>query len=102
MDTTSAEVKEQVSKLQSELATMSKEQAQMDALRQKTPMDYVHAKADLEQGLADVCRPSTNLREDHAENDETVSSAQQPATPGQLSQGAVSATSKIGILEAVA
>ena len=101
MNATSAEVKEEVSKLQSELATMPKEQAQMDALRQKTPMDYVRAKADLEQGFAGVCRASANLRGDHAENDETVSSAQQPATPGQFSQEAGSATSIIGILEVV-
>jgi len=97
----SADLTEDVKQLQGELATMAKEQAQMDALRQKTHGDYEQAKADLEQGLAGVRKALVILRDYYAQKDESSSFVQQPAMPGQHSQAAGSATSIICILEVV-
>ena len=57
-----AELNEDVSQLQSQPATMMKERVQMDALRQKTHMDYLQAKSDLEQGFAGARIALVNLR----------------------------------------
>ena len=46
---TSAELKEDVSLLQRELATIAETQAQMGALRQRAHRDYVHVNEDLER-----------------------------------------------------
>merc|ERR1719517_151812 len=48
----SAELKGQVKVLQSELAALAKEQAEMDKIRMETHSDYKVAKADLELGLS--------------------------------------------------
>ena len=46
---TSAELKEDVSLLQRELATIAETQAQMGALRQRAHRDYAHVNEDLER-----------------------------------------------------
>ena len=46
---TSAELKEDVSELQRELATIAEKQAQMDALRRSARRDDVHVSEDLER-----------------------------------------------------
>merc|ERR1719414_1612695 len=59
----SARLKEEVQVLESELAALSKMQAEMDKIRQDTHADYVQAKADLELGLTGVRKALSVLRE---------------------------------------
>merc|ERR1719163_1258229 len=49
---TSAKLKEAVKELQAELATIAKEQSEMDKIRSEEHDEYVAAKSDLENGLA--------------------------------------------------
>merc|ERR1719362_185794 len=58
-----ARVKEEVQVLESELAALSKMQAEMDKIRSDTHADYVQAKADLELGLTGVRKALSVLRE---------------------------------------
>jgi hypothetical protein len=50
----SAELKEEVKALQAELATLAKQQAEMDSIRADEKADYDKAKADLELGISGV------------------------------------------------
>merc|ERR1719409_163906 len=49
---TSAKRKEQVKELQANLATLAKEQAEMDRIRGEQNADYLKAKGDLKLGLS--------------------------------------------------
>merc|ERR1719380_159390 len=59
----SAELKEEVKELQSELASIAKAQAEMDKIRTESHADYVQAKADLELGLEGVRKALVVLRD---------------------------------------
>lgn len=89
-------LKEDVSQLQAELATLFKQQSQMDSIRAEESKNYVQAKADLEQGLAGVQKALELLRTYYGE----ASFVQQPAVPIHAkSVGA--GQSIIGVLEVV-
>merc|ERR1719387_2151866 len=78
----SASLKADVKELQSELATLAKEQAENEQWRQDTHVDYVEAKADLEQGLTGVRHALVVLREYYAKKEESGAAfVQQPAVP---------------------
>merc|ERR1711878_146020 len=59
----SARLKEEVQELESELAALSKMQAEMDKIRAETHADYVTAKEDLTLGLEGVRKALSVLRE---------------------------------------
>merc|ERR1719192_366412 len=59
----SAKLKEEVSALESELAALTKMQAEMDKIRSDTHADYVTAKEDLTLGLEGVRKALSMLRE---------------------------------------
>jgi len=54
----SAKLKEEVKKLQEELAALAKLQAEMDKIRQEENAAFIQAKSDLEQGLAECAKRS--------------------------------------------
>merc|ERR1719253_1285411 len=58
----SAKLKEEIQVLESELAALAKEQAEMDKIRQESHADYETAKADLELGLSGVRQALVTLR----------------------------------------
>jgi chromosome segregation ATPase len=95
----SAELKDDVKQLQSELATISKEQAEMDSMREEGRADYVQAKADLELGISGVRKALLLLRDYYGQKDADASFVQQPARPTQHESASGSANSIIGILE---
>jgi chromosome segregation ATPase len=90
----------EVSEHQAELASLSKEQLEMDTMRGNEREIFAKAKADLEQGIAGVQKALMILRDHYGTSDE-VSLSQQPARPElhQNSEGA--ASSIIGILQVV-
>lgn len=70
--------------LQQELAALSKEQAEMDKIRQETHEDYVATKKDLELGLSGVRKALTVLRDYYGgggSEDMETAMLQQPAPP---------------------
>eukprot|EP00927_Polykrikos_kofoidii_P015102 TRINITY_DN166_c0_g1_i2.p1 TRINITY_DN166_c0_g1~~TRINITY_DN166_c0_g1_i2.p1 ORF type:complete len:723 (+),score=191.75 TRINITY_DN166_c0_g1_i2:59-2170(+) len=95
----SAELKDDVKQLQSELATISKEQAEMDSMREEGRADNVQAKADLELGISGVRKALLLLRDYYGQKDADASFVQQPARPTQHESASGSANSIIGILE---
>merc|ERR1712161_148764 len=83
-----AQLKEEVQVLESELAALTKEQAELDKIRQDTHAEYQTAKADLELGLSGVRQAVDTLREYYGGaasmlQDDTKFGAfmQQPAKP---------------------
>jgi len=83
-----AQLKEEIQVLESELAALTKEQAEMDKIRQDTHAEYQTAKADLELGLSGVRQAVDTLREYYGGaasmlQDDTKFGAfmQQPAKP---------------------
>merc|ERR1719469_1024757 len=60
---TSAKRKEEVKELQARLASLAKEQTQMDQIRAEESADYTQAKADLELGLSGVQKALGVLRD---------------------------------------
>jgi chromosome segregation ATPase len=99
---TSAKRKEQVKELQAQLATLAKEQAEMDSIRSEQHADYTKAKADLELGLSGVGKALDVLRDYYGGasliQDDTAF-MQQPAKPEKHSQKTGAGQSIIGILE---
>merc|ERR1719436_1571129 len=99
----SAALKEEVKVLQAELAALSKEQAEMDKIRQETHADYVVAKKDLELGLSGVRKALSVLREYYGSAAAALiqddSFMQQPAPPVKHSKSSGAGQSIIGILE---
>merc|ERR1719272_140498 len=61
--TTSAKRKGQVKELQAQLATLAKEQAEMDSIRSEQHAGYTAAKADLELALSGVGKALDVLRD---------------------------------------
>merc|ERR1711957_380701 len=58
-----AQLKEEIQVLESELAALTREQAEMDKIRQDTHAEYQTAKSDLELGLGGVRQALDTLRE---------------------------------------
>merc|ERR1719487_3116853 len=82
----SAELKAEVKVLQSELAKLAKQQADMDAIRAEEKAAYDTAKAELEQGIAGVQKALGVLRDYHQGGAAFVQGGfdafmQQPAKP---------------------
>eukprot|EP00928_Gymnodinium_smaydae_P099535 TRINITY_DN952_c0_g1_i2.p1 TRINITY_DN952_c0_g1~~TRINITY_DN952_c0_g1_i2.p1 ORF type:complete len:717 (+),score=175.35 TRINITY_DN952_c0_g1_i2:74-2224(+) len=102
----SGDLKEEVSMLQEELATMAREQSDATKIRQESHADFVKAKADLEQGVAGVRKALVVLRDYYASKKEDAAGllqaeVEQPAMPEQHAASTGSGTSIIGILEVV-
>merc|ERR1712060_635218 len=95
----SADLKEQVKELQSELAELAKLQAEMDKARQEERAAFAQAKADLELGLEGVRGALTILREYYG----GASFVQQPRPemPELHTKATGAGNSIIGILEVV-
>jgi len=99
---TSANLKDDVKQLQAELATLAKEQSQMDEVRRETHADYLKAKADLEQGLEGVRKALSVLREYYGSAAAMLQQGDdQPAPPAQHSKAQGAGSSIVGILEVV-
>jgi chromosome segregation ATPase len=92
----SAELKSEVKVLQSELAAIAQEQAEMDRIRSEEHADYVTAKSDLELGLGGVRKALSVLRDYYAAD---AAMLQQPAKPETFTKSEGAASSILGILE---
>jgi len=97
----SASLKEDVKELQSELAALAKQQAEMDVARQESSAAYVTAKADLELGLDGVRKALALLREYYGAAAAALLQGDQPAVPEKHSKATGAGTSIIGMLEVV-
>merc|ERR1719453_1438624 len=113
----SAGLKEEVNELSAELSAMTKEQAEMDAIRREENAAYVVAKKDLELGLSGVRKALTVLREFYAapkaallqsadDDDEHITSlmqqaASQPAPPEQAQKSTGAGQGIMNMLEVV-
>merc|ERR1740139_1505369 len=99
---TSAKRKGQVKDLQAQLATLAKEQAEMDSIRSEQHGDYSQAKSDLELGLSGVGKALDVLRDYYGGASALIQDGdfmQQPAKPEQHAQKSGAGQSIIGILE---
>lgn len=92
----SAKLKEEVTELESELATLAKEQAEMDTLRSERNAAYLKAKADYTSGLEGVRQAMSILGEYYG-----ASLLQQPAKPVYHTKATEAGTSIIEVLEVV-
>lgn len=115
----SAGLKEQVVQLQSELANIAKEQAELNAIRQEAHSHYVEAKSDLEKGLNGVRQALSVLREyyanaadnaalvqesgeaEEAEDAEFNNLMEQPAAPQRHSKSSGPGSGIIALLEMI-
>merc|ERR1719387_171427 len=93
----SAGLKEDVKKLQEELAALAKEQAEMDKLRLEQNAAYLKAKADDELGLTGVRKALEVLRAYYGE----AALLQQPPLPEKHEKAAGAGGGIIDILEVV-
>merc|ERR1740121_3294257 len=94
--------------LQEELATLARQQAQMDKIRQESHAAFVQAKADLQEGLEGVRKALSVLREYYGGSSALLQGStdmsmmmQQPAAPVNHEKASGAGTSIIGILEVV-
>merc|ERR1719359_283508 len=99
----SAGLKQDVKTLQAELATLSKEQAEMDSIRAEEKAAYDTAKADLELGISGV-QKALGVLKDYYGGAAFVQSnfdafMQQPAAPKKHSKASGAGGSIIDILE---
>merc|ERR1719401_708249 len=103
----SARLKGEVADLQSELATLARQQAEMDKIRRDSHAAFVQAKADLEQGLSGVRKALSVLRDYYGGaaasllQDAQGVSSDQPAQPELHSKASGSGSSIVGLLEVV-
>merc|ERR1719393_98328 len=72
----SAQLKEEVARLQKELAELASAQAEMDKLRSQENTDYTKNRADLEQGIEGVKIALKVLRDYYANDDKAHEEAQ--------------------------
>jgi len=109
--------KEEVTELQGQLASLTKEQAEIDGIRREENTVYTASKKDLELGLSGVRKALTVLREFYAapksaallqtdDDDDHMSSlmqqaASQPAPPQQAEKSAGAGGGIIGLLEVI-
>ncbi|CAK0788533.1 unnamed protein product [Prorocentrum cordatum] len=97
----SAKLKEEVKTLQTELASLAKEQAEMDQIRSDQHAGYLQAKSDLELGLEGVGKALSILRKYYQGDGAAMLQSQQPAKPVFHSKAAGAGGSIIDILEVV-
>jgi len=103
----SAKLKEEVQELESELAALTKLQAEMDKIRQETHADFVTAKDDLELALQGVRKALGVLREYYGgaallqDGSAMASMMQQPAPPPAHAKATGAGQGIINILEVV-
>merc|ERR1719422_2339702 len=103
----SARLKEEVQVLESELAALSKMQAEMDKIRSETHADYVTAKEDLTLGLEGVRKALSVLREYYGGaallqgGSQFAALMQQPAMPPTHGKATGAGQGIINILEVV-
>merc|ERR1719194_4705 len=102
----SAELKEEVKTLQAELATLAKEQAEMDSIRAEEKAAFDKAKAELEAGIGGVQKALGVLRDYYQGGAALLQKAggfdafmQQPAAPKKHSAASGAGGSIIDILE---
>jgi len=99
----SAQLKEEVAEAQESLAAISREQVEMDTMRQEQNADYKTSKADLEAGIGGVEKALTVLREYYGGaamiQDDSWSMIQQPAKPASHGKSSGAGGSIIDILE---
>merc|ERR1719414_2785347 len=100
----SARLKEDVQELESELAALSKMQAEMEKIRSETHADYETAKADLTLGLEGVRKALSVLREYYGgaallQGAQFSALMQQPALPTTHSKATGAGQGIINILE---
>jgi len=93
----STELKDEVKEAQSDLAALSKEQAEMDKLRRDENGAYTKAKTDLTLGLTGVRKALEVLRDYYGSA--SAAFVQQPAMPKAHKKSGGAASSIIGILE---
>merc|ERR1719281_503454 len=102
----SAGLKEDVKTLQAELATISKEQAEMDTIRAEEKAAFDKAKAELELGISGVQKALQVLKDYYQgsaallQNDKFDAFMQQPAPPKKHSASGGAGGGIIDILEA--
>jgi len=98
----SAELKEEVKVLQAELATIAKQQAEMDAIRAEEKAAYDKAKAELELGITGVQKALGVLKDYYGNKaGDFEAFMQQPAKPKLHSKASGAGGSIIDILEVV-
>jgi len=104
----SAGLKSEVKELQSELATLATQQAEMNKIRQESNAAFVNAKSDLQEGLEGVRKALTVLREYYGGaasmlqgSNDMSALMQQPDAPGVHEKASGAGTSVIGLLEVV-
>jgi len=102
----SAQLKAQIKDLESELAALTRAQAQMDKIRMETHADYSQAKADLELGLSGVRKALVTLRDYYggaaaASMLQSDSDMQQPSKPELHEKSGGAGGSIVDILEVV-
>jgi len=103
----SAGLKEDVKKLQTELANLAESQAEMDKVRTDEKAAYESAKADLEEGLTGVRGALKVLRDFYAASDEALmqynfaAMMQQPSKPEGHSKASGAGGSIISMLEVI-
>merc|ERR1719408_872123 len=102
----SAGLKEDVKELQGQLASLAKQQAEMDKVRRETSADFKAAKADLDAGLKGVRKALSVLKDYYGggaamiqDNAQFASYMQQPAKPAAHSKAGGAGGSIIDILE---
>merc|ERR1711892_275816 len=102
----SAELKDEVKTLAAELATLSREQAEMDSIRAEEKAAFDTAKAELELGISGVQRALGVLRDYYQGSAALVQSGasfdafmQQPSPPKKHSAASGAGGSILGILE---
>jgi len=103
----SAELKSDVKTLQAELATLAKEQAEMDSIRSREKANFDTAKAELEQGITGV-QKALGVLKDYYQGSAFVQDGaqfealmQQPAAPKKHVKAGGAGGSVINILEQV-
>jgi chromosome segregation ATPase len=101
----SAELKEQVTVLQEELATLAKEQEEMDKVRKEEHDAYVVEQADLAKGLAGIRKALALLKDYYGSSaaalvqEDATSDDSQPTPPAGHSKSGGAGGSIISILE---
>jgi len=98
-------LKDDVKELQAELAAQSKEQAEMDQIRNEQHTDYSKAKKDLELGLGGIQKALEKLRAYYGgaafvqSSTSDMTFMEQPAMPEKHTKSTGAGQSIIGILE---
>jgi len=103
----SAALKEGVKELQAGLATLAKEQAEMNKMRTSAHANYIQAKSDLEAGLQGVRQALSVLREYYGGSGDSMiqgsigDAMSQPAKPEYHTAAGGAGSGIIGMLEVV-